>query len=160
MTVISRKTFLKALPAAAAAASLAIAPGKLFGRGRRSGSECTHHHPHHIGKGLLNHPDARPGITAKDVIPEAQLRTEQNAEEVIELYNGIREIPEVADAIACYCGCMLPPMNKRSLLSCYEFTGMARGCAICQGTARLVIGRVKEGQALDRIRAAVDARYS
>lgn len=158
--MISRRYFLGALPAAAAA--FAVVPAKLLAKGRRrdDGTGCTHAHPHHVGKGTLNHPEARAGITAKDVISEEQLREWQTTDEVIELYNGIREIPQIADALACYCGCMLPPMNRRSLLTCYHGDGMARGCAICQGTARLVIGRVKEGQSLDRIRAAVDARYS
>ena len=88
---------------------------------------------------------------------EAQLRSEGIPEATIELYNGIREIPEIADGLACYCGCML--IGNRSLLTCYGDKGMARGCNICQGEARLAIGRAAEGQDLDRIRRAIDARY-
>ena len=94
------------------------------------------------------------------MIPAQQLRDEGFDEEIVALWDGIREIPEIADGIACYCGCMLPPMSRRSLLDCYWDDGMARGCLICQGTARLVIRRHAEGQALDRIRAAVDARFA
>ena len=151
--MISRRSFLGVLPAALAAASL---PRALSAR---TGG-CTHAHPHFIGKGRLNHPDPREGITAERVIPAADIREQGFDEEVVALWAGIAEIPEVADGIACYCGCMLPPMSRRSLLSCYEVDGMARGCEICQGTARLVIRRHREGQAMDRIRAAVDARYA
>ena len=155
--MISRRFFLGALPAAAA--SLVVVPGRVLARDRQGSAICTHHHPHFIGRGLLNHPEPREGITAERVIPAAEIREQGFPDDIVALWAGIAEIPAIADGIACYCGCMLPPMNKRSLLSCYEVDGMARGCEICQGTARLVIGRVKEGQALDRIRAAVDARY-
>ena len=59
---------------------------------------------------------------------------------------------------ACYCGCEL--LGNRSLLTCYSPTGMARGCPICQGEARLAYRRWKEGQSLEQIRRAIDARYS
>jgi len=36
---------------------------------------------------------------------------------------------------------------------------MAMGCAICQGQARLAHRRFKEGQTLDQIRRATDARF-
>ena len=105
-----------------------------------------------------DHPDAREGITGDDVISAEQLQSEGIPEETIQLYDGIRKIPEVADALACYCGCML--MGTRSLLECYHERGMARGCLICQGEARIAIGRHAEGQSLDQIRRAIDARYS
>ena len=49
--------------------------------------------------------------------------------------------------------------NYRSLLTCFYPTGMAMGCPICQGQARLAYRRVQEGQTLDQIRRATDARY-
>jgi hypothetical protein len=70
----------------------------------------------------------------------------------------IREIPEVADGIRCYCGCAVLP-GYRSLLTCYEEGGMAQFCVICQGQARLAHRRHGEGQSLDQIRNAVDARF-
>jgi hypothetical protein len=36
---------------------------------------------------------------------------------------------------------------------------MAMGCNICQGQAKLAHRRFKEGQDLERIRRALDARY-
>lgn len=106
---------------------------------------------------LLPHPEPREGITGEEVVSAAQLRTEGHPDEVIELFDGIRAMPEVADGLACYCGCAL--MGNRSLLTCYSPTGMARGCAICQGEARIAIGRHAEGQSLEQIRGAIDARY-
>jgi len=37
---------------------------------------------------------------------------------------------------------------------------MARGCLICQGEGRLAYRRWKEGQSLDQIRRAIDARFN
>jgi len=105
----------------------------------------------------FDHPEPRPGIDGSGVVSEEQLRAEGIPDATIELFNGIREMPEVADGLACYCGCML--LGNRSLLTCYGEKGMARGCNICQGEARLAIGRHREGQSLDQIRRAIDARY-
>lgn len=133
-----RRHFLRALPASAVA--LALLPRKAV--------------PSRI---RLSHPDPRPEVDGSIVVAEERLRAEGIPEETIELYNGIREIPHVADGLACYCGCML--MGNRSLLTCYGEKGMARGCHICQGEARLAIRRHAEGQTLDQIRRAIDARY-
>ena len=157
--MLSRKSFLAALSALFVVPFVPrAARGEACTSPKCSG--CKHHHPHAVGEGHLNHPDPREGITAERVIPADEIRAQGFDEEIVALWAGIAEIPELADGIACYCGCMLPPMNKRSLLSCYEVDGMARGCEICQGTARLVIRRHGEGQSIDRIRAAVDARYA
>ncbi|HSM06030.1 MAG TPA: hypothetical protein VK858_15540 [Longimicrobiales bacterium] len=133
-----RRAFLRALPVAGVAALLL--PREVIALRRR-----------------FDHPEPRPGIDGSGVISEEQLRAEGNPDAVIELYNGIREMPEIADGLACYCGCML--LGNRSLLTCYHERGMARGCNICQGEARLAIGRYREGQSLDQIRRAIDARY-
>lgn len=133
-----RRSFLRALPVSAAA--LALLPREAVPRRVR-----------------LSHPEPRPEVDGSVVVAEAQLRSEGVPEETIEIYNGIREIPHVADGLACYCGCML--LGNRSLLTCYGEKGMARGCNICQGEARLAIRRHAEGQDLDQIRRAIDARY-
>ena len=119
----------------------AVLPGDLAARRRQA----------------VDHPEPRPGIDASEVISAEQLREEGIPEETIALYDGIREMPEIADGLACYCGCML--MGNRSLLMCYSEKGMARGCLICQGEARLAHRRWKEGQSLDQIRRAIDARF-
>lgn len=108
-------------------------------------------------RAVVSHPEPREGITGKDVVSAETLRSEGHDDEVIALYDGIREIPEVADGLACHCGCML--MGNRSLLTCYHEKGMARGCLICQGEARIAIRRHAEGQSLEQIRRAIDARY-
>jgi len=134
-----RRAFLRAIPAAALL-GLAL-PADLAARRRRA----------------TTHPDPRPGIDASGVVSAEQLRAEGMGEDVVAIYDGIREMPEIADGLACYCGCML--MGVRSLLECYSEKGMARGCVICQGEGRLAYRRWKEGQSLDQIRRAIDARF-
>lgn len=136
---MNRRHFIRSLPLAAL--SGVLLPGDLAARRRRR----------------FDHPEPRPGIDGSEVVSAEQLRAEGIPEETIAIYDGIREIPGIADGLACYCGCML--MGNRSLLTCYGPEGMARGCAICQGEARLAYGRWKEGQSLDQIRRAIDARF-
>ena len=102
------------------------------------------------------HPEPREGIDASGVLPRSAV--EAYGREVADIYDMVREMPHIADGIGCSCGCAALP-GYRSLLTCYHEGGMAMGCVICQGTARLVHRRFKEGQDLDRIRRAVDARF-
>ena len=108
------------------------------------------------GERRAEHPEPRPDVDASEVMTREQLG--DISPEIVDLYEKVREMPEIADGIACTCGCSLMP-GHRSLLTCYEPRGMARGCLICQGTARLAHRRWKEGQSLDRIRRALDARF-
>lgn len=102
------------------------------------------------------HPEPRPDIDGSGVLPRSEV--EVFGADVADIYDMVREMPQIADGIGCSCGCSALP-GYRSLLTCYHATGMAMGCAICQGTARLVHGRWKEGQDLERIRRACDARF-
>jgi hypothetical protein len=104
----------------------------------------------------INHPDPREGIDGADVLTAEQLSVFPDS--VVEIYDMVREIPHIADGIGCGCGCAALP-NYRSLLTCYHAGGMAMGCAICQGEARLAYRRHKEGQSLTQIRRAIDARW-
>jgi hypothetical protein len=104
----------------------------------------------------IAHPEPRPEIDSSLVLTAEQL--EGASERVQGIFDMIREIPQIADGIGCSCGCSGMP-TYRSLLTCYYETGMARGCPICQGEARLVYRRHKEGQTLEQIRRAIDARY-
>jgi len=104
----------------------------------------------------LPHPDPRPGITGRNVLTKEQLA---KTPDLVPLFDGIREIPEIADGIRCNCGCPNPP-DLRSLLSCFEGKGMARDCVICQGQARLAIRLHKEGKTLAQIRTAIDAKFA
>lgn len=131
-----RRDFLKVFPFGAAAAALLARPTAL--------------------RANVVHPDPRPDIDGSQVMTREELSGW--SEDIIELYEGIAEIPGIADGIGCACGCSLMP-NYRSLLTCFYADGMARGCHICQGEARLVIRRHAEGQALERIRRAIDARF-
>jgi hypothetical protein len=104
------------------------------------------------------HPEPRPGIDAAGVLTGERLRADGFGDDVVEVFDMIREIPELADGLNCYCGCMI--LGNRSLLTCYYEGGMARGCAICQGEGRLAHRRWKEGQTLEQIRRAIDARFA
>ena len=84
--------------------------------------------------------------------------TGKRAPHAIDVFDQVREIPEIVDGIRCQCGCADQP-GFYSLLSCYESDGMARFCEICQGEGRMVYRLHKSGQSLDEIRAAIDARY-
>ncbi|MFT7553669.1 MAG: hypothetical protein ACI9BV_004007, partial [Rhodothermales bacterium] len=101
-------------------------------------------------------PEPRLDIDSSLVLDGEQL--EGASKKVKEIFGMIREIPQIADGIGCNCGCAAMP-TYRSLLTCYYETGMARGCPICQGEARLAYRRHQEGQTLEQIRRAIDARY-
>jgi len=102
------------------------------------------------------HPAPRPGITAAKVLAKEKLGG--NAD-LIAVFDGVREIPEVVDGIRCQCGCA-GSEGFYSLLSCYEGDGaMAQMCRICQGEGKLVVRLHKEGKSLDDIRHAIDAKF-
>ncbi|MGI8844550.1 MAG: hypothetical protein ACR2HZ_12680 [Gemmatimonadaceae bacterium] len=142
--VTGRRGFLVLL--AAGAAALVVAPGAMSAAGARE----------HNGPRVRNdHPEPRPGIDGSNVLTAKQLG---GAADLIVLFNGVRAMPHIADGIRCYCGCAAVE-RYRSLLSCYEGVGMAQHCEVCQGEARLAHSRWKEGQSLDQIRRAIDARF-
>jgi len=132
----TRRRFLGALPASAGA--LLVVP------------------LHAARPGRIVHPDPRPGIDGSAVLSRDALAGLGG--EVIEVYDMVREMPHIADGIGCSCGCSAMP-TYRSLLTCFHAEGMARGCAICQAQARLAHRRFREGQTLDQIRRATDARF-
>lgn len=138
--MVSRRRFLAA--AGAAGLGLVLAkPAAASVRGR---------------KALGPHPTPRPGITAAKMPTREQLA---DSLRVADIFDSVREIPEVVDGIRCHCGCADAP-DFYSLLTCYETTdAMARACPICQGQGRLAARLHKEGKTLDEIRVAVDARY-
>ena len=118
---------------------------------------CTHPslRPERDSKPQLDHPDPRPDVDGSNVLSEAQLA---GFDHVIELYNGIREIPHIADGILCTCGCAELP-GFRSLLTCFEGNGMGMSCEICQTEGRMVVRYHNEGRTLEQIRAAITARF-
>ena len=140
----SRRQFLKALPGGAAAV-LTFRPIAAAAADAVIGPRVA-----------IRHPEPREGIDGRDVLPSADLKA--YGESVVEIYDMVREIAHIADGIGCGCGCAALP-NYRSLLTCYHAGGMAMGCMICQGEARLAYGRYEEGQSLDQIRRAIDARW-
>jgi hypothetical protein len=102
------------------------------------------------------HPTPRPGITAAKVLTKDKLGGKAD---LIELFDGVREIPEVIDGIRCQCGCAAFD-GFYSLLSCYEGDkAMAKMCHTCQGEGKLAVRLHKEGKSLDDIRTAIDAKF-
>jgi hypothetical protein len=102
------------------------------------------------------HPTPRPGITSARVLKADQLG--DTDAEVIAIFDSIRQIPQIADGIYCYCGCDEMP-DHYSLLSCYEGDGMAQGCQICQGEGRMVYELHRKGRSLAQIREAIDRNF-
>lgn len=133
----SRRQFLAR--ALGALTLIGAAPGRLWASSRAGGT----------------HPEPRPGITSANVLTAEQLASAPNA---IDVFDQVREIPQIVDGIRCQCGCADLP-GFYSLLSCYESEGMARYCPICQGEGRLAYRLHKGGKTLDEIRAAIDARF-
>lgn len=106
-------------------------------------------------RGPHPHPTPREGITSAKVLSHDELASAPHA---VDVFDQVREIPQIVDGIRCQCGCADQP-GFYSLLSCYESEGMARFCEICQGEGRMTYRLHKAGQSLDEIRAAIDARF-
>lgn len=101
------------------------------------------------------HPDPRPDVDGSRVLTAEQLA---DTPSLVPLFDGIRAIPHIADGIRCKCGCAALE-GFRSLLSCYEGSGMATMCHICQTEGRMAIRLNAQGRTLDQIRRAIDARF-
>lgn len=137
----TRREFLAACGALVAAA---VVPGVVRAAAPR-------HRPHGGP-----HPTPRPGITGAKVATHEQLAGKPK---LIELFDAVREVPEVIDGIRCNCGCSHNE-GFYSLLTCYEGKdAMAKECSICQGQGRLAVRLHKAGKSLDEIRSAVDAKF-
>ena len=147
MTATDRRTFLAR--AACACAALAVAPVRALAgaQGRTRAARPGER------DGRPDHPDPRPGIDARNVTPADLLPPD-----VVPVFDRVREIPQVADGIACQCGCA-ELEGMRSLLSCFEGDGMARHCIYCQGEADLAYRMHRAGRSLDEIRAAVVEQF-
>ena len=103
----------------------------------------------------LAHPTPRAGITGAKVLRAAN---RAKSPHLVELFDGIRAIPQIADGIGCHCGCA-ELSGHYSLLSCYEGEAMAKACPICQGEGRVTVRLAKAGKSLDEIRTAIDAQF-
>lgn len=136
--MLSRRTFLVGLSAAGAALVVGVRPARA-----------------HSFRPIGPHPTPRPGITAAKVLTPEQLA---DSPRLVEVFDHVREIPEIVDGIRCNCGCA-DAEGFYSLLSCYEGDAMARACPICQGEGRLTYRLHTEGKTLEEIRTAIDARY-
>lgn len=137
----SRRTFLAVLPP--------LMVGVLGGWPVIPRVDVRHRHVPATGP----HPDPRPDVDASRILPPAEVPPD-----LASLYDGIREIPHVADGIRCSCGCA-DLEGFRSLLTCFEGNGMATHCEICQTEGRMVIRLHDAGRTLEQIRAALDARF-
>jgi hypothetical protein len=140
----SRRRFLALLPALPlVAAGWRLAPRAL---------PC---HEPHAGRREPGHPEPRPGVDASRVLPRIALA---DSPEVIPVFDMVRRMPRVADGLRCRCDCGDDPAI-RSLLSCFEGTGMARRCVVCQEQARLAYRMHRQRRTLAEIRAAIDAEF-
>jgi len=101
-----------------------------------------------------HHPDPRPGITGKTVVPAAQFAASPR---VSAAYAQAREIAAVLDGLHCYCGCR-QGSGHRSLLTCFE-SDHASACDVCLTEASVAHRMVEEGRSLNEIRAAIDEYY-
>lgn len=106
-------------------------------------------------RGQTEHPKPRPGVTAAKVLGRADLGDDS---ESIEVFDQVRQIPQIVDGIYCYCGCAGLP-DHYSLLSCFEGDGMARHCEICRGEAKLAFAKHRQGHSLAEIRDAIDKQF-
>lgn len=107
------------------------------------------------GVARFAHPTPRAGITGAKVLTAADLTRSPH---LVELFDGIRAIPRIADGIGCHCGCA-ELSSHYSLLSCYEGEAMAKACPICQGEGRVTVRMAKAGKSLAEIRTAIDAQF-
>jgi hypothetical protein len=150
---VTRRAVIETITRGCIAAGLGLVSGGLSPRSAHAGLK------RHICRRAAHtgpHPEPRPGIDASHMpAGEAVL----NHPHAVAAFDEGRTIPGILDGIRCQCGCA-SEAGMRSLLSCYEGTdAMALDCDICQGEARLAYRLHGEGQSLDQIRAAIDARY-
>ena len=149
---VTRRAVIDTITRACMAASLGLVTGGLSPRPAHAGLRHICRRTGATGP----HPDPRPGIDASHVPGVETVRSHPHA---VAAFDEGRTIPEILDGIRCQCGCA-SEAGMRSLLSCYEGAdAMALDCDICQGEARLAYRLHGEGQTLDQIRAAIDARY-
>ena len=95
--------------------------------------------PRSCARPASTHPDPRPGIDASAVLPP-----ERVAPHARELYDHVREIPQIVDGIRCQCGCAdLPGMY--SLLSCYGESGHGAVLRDLLGRGPAGVGAPQEG---------------
>ncbi|MEN8376070.1 MAG: hypothetical protein ABFS34_11530 [Gemmatimonadota bacterium] len=149
----SRRRFIAALPAAAFAIAAAVRPRRALaapGSGDRVRARCPTHGVRHAAV----HPDPRPGVDASKVIPD-----EKVPGPLKEMFDLVREAPQIVDGVRCHCGCAEIP-GYYSLLSCFEKPGMALGCEICQGQGKMVGRMARDGASLEEIREAVDDKFA
>lgn len=137
---ITRRRFVGLLPAAVVGALSALRPVRTRAQAPQD----------------WEHPDPRPDVDASSMPTAEDLA---DAPHVVSLFDEVRQIPHIVDGIRCHCGCA-DREGYRSLLSCYESPAMAKWCDICQAQGRLAFRRWEEGQTLDQIRRAIDARYA
>ena len=150
---VNRRTFLSV---AGLAGVQVIVDRRKVGRQRPVGHTISMCGPAYARTGsAVAHPTPRAGITSAKVLTGAKLA---KWPDLVQLFDGIRAIPAVADGIRCSCGCAEVP-GFYSLLSCFEGDAMATICPICQGTGKLVVRLHGEGQTLAQIRVAVDAQF-
>ena len=100
------------------------------------------------------HPEPRPGVTSKRVLPPSLLLKTPGA---LQAYAAARSAPQVLDGVFCYCRCA-KNVGHRSLLTCFE-SDHGSQCDICMGEAMLATELAAQGNSLVQIRPAIDQRF-
>jgi len=98
------------------------------------------------------HPDPRPDISAATIVDSQRYAA---APDVARVYAMAKEIPEVIDAIHCYCDCARN-FGHRSLMTCFE-SDHGAGCDVCLREVMIAYQMTQQGQSLSQIRAQIDA---
>ena len=134
----------------------------LFPASSPLGAAARRHHVHlHCGGHGTPGPHPEP---RKDYSPEYVLTADDlgGDEDLVALFDGVREYSTIVDGIRCHCGCA-DAEGMYSLLSCYEgnnpMQAMAKWCPICQGQGRLTLRLARQKKTLEQIREAIDVRY-
>lgn len=108
-----------------------------------------------LGRGVdRHHPEPRPGVTALGVLAATAVPHVPGA---LEAYTAARSGPAVLDGLYCHCHCR-ENARHRSLLTCFESEHGAY-CDICMGEAVLATRLSAQGNSLEQIRRAIDARF-
>lgn len=96
-----------------------------------------------------------PPWDASEVLSPASLTYEGHRE----LYDRVRRMPEIMNQLYCWCGC-IKMGRHRSALACFE-DASAKGCGVCQETARIAWREVQSGITDPaRIQRAIDREWA
>lgn len=104
---------------------------------------------------LDHHPTPRPPELQSDVVPAARYGSNTRTART---YRIAATIPTILDGLYCYCRCD-EHSGHHSLLDCFA-SDHAAACDVCMREAEIAYEMTRQGESLDRIRAAIDRTYA